>query len=141
MDSAHESGGFLGRGWGFPPEFQRHSCEVRMVAAEEDIRESLRILLSTIPGERLMHPEFGCGLNALMFEQMNESTVTALKDAIDRAVLFYEPRIILDGIDVDDGNIHDGVVLISLAYTVRSTNSRSNMVYPFYFLEGTDLRF
>lgn len=112
-----------------------------MVAAEEDIRESLRILLSTIPGERLMRPEFGCGLNALMFEQMNESTVTALKDAIDRAVLFYEPRIILDGIDVDDGNIHDGVVLISLAYTVRSTNSRSNMVYPFYFLEGTDLRF
>jgi len=112
-----------------------------MVSEEDDIRESLRILLSTTPGERIMYPEYGCGLNALMFEQMNESAVTAMKDAIDRAVLFFEPRISLNDIEVDDSALHDGLVKLTLKYTVRTTNSRSNMVYPFYFLEGTDIRF
>lgn len=132
---------FLGIGWGFPPEFHKHAdtLEVKMVAEEEDISESLRILLSTIPGERVMQPDYGCGLHAMVFENIEESTVTALKDVIERAVLFYEPRITLENIDVNTEDELEGRLKIQLNYTVRATNTRSNIVYPFYYLEGSQV--
>lgn len=133
---------FLGVGWSFPPEFHRQddSLGVKMVAEEEDIRESLRILLATRPGERVMQPGFGCGLHAMVFESVEESTVTELKDIIERAVLFFEPRITLESIDVDTEDIADGHLKIQLNYRVRRTNTRSNIVYPFYYLEGSQVR-
>ena len=133
---------FLGIGWSFPPEFHKHvdALEVKMVAEEEDISESLRILLSTRPGERVMQPDYGCGLHAMVFESIDESTVTELKDIIERAVLFYEPRITLESIDVNTEDELDGKLKIQLNYTVRKTNTRSNIVYPFYYLEGSQVR-
>ncbi len=131
---------FLGKGWGFPPEFDVRSREVKMVAEEDDIRESLHILLSTAPGERLMNPSYGCGLKTLVFESLSESTVTEMRDMIERAVLFFEPRITLHNVVVETEEVYDGVIKILLEYTVRSTNTRSNMVYPFYFLEGTNIK-
>jgi len=133
---------FLGVGWSFPPEFlrQANSLGVKMVAEEADIRESLRILLATRPGERIMQPDFGCGLHAMVFESVEESTVTELKDIIERAILFFEPRITLDSIDVDTEETDEGRLKIRLNYTVRRTNTRSNIVYPFYFLEGSQVR-
>ena len=92
--------------------------------------------MSTTPGERVMNPSYGCGLRSLTFENVSESTLTEIKDVVDRAVLFFEPRIRVDNIDVDAENIYDGLVTIYLYYTVRITNTRSNMVYPFYFREG-----
>lgn len=130
---------FLGTGWSFPPEFDRRSKTVRMVSGEEDIRESLQILLATVPGERVMQPLYGCGLKLLVFEQISERVVTEIKDLIDRAVLFFEPRITLERIEVDDANVYEGFLNIHLHYTIRTTNTRTNMVYPFYFLEGTNL--
>lgn len=133
---------FLGVGWSFPPEFHRHqdSLGVKMVAEEEDIRESLRILLATRPGERVMQPDFGCGLHTMVFESVEESTVTEIRDIIERAVLFFEPRISLESIDVNTDDILEGRLKIQLNYRVRKTNSRSNIVYPFYFLEGSQVR-
>lgn len=130
---------FLGNGWSFPPEFHRHAqaLRVNMVSADEDIRESLHILLSTRPGERVMQPGYGCGLQGRLFDNINESAVTQIKDLIERAVLFYEPRITLDAIDINTEDALDGVLKIQLQYTVRQTNSRSNVVYPFYYREGT----
>lgn len=130
---------FLGVGWSFPPEFHRHAdaLGVKMVTEEADIAESLEILLSTSPGERLMQPSYGCGLQAMVFETINESTITRLKDLIERAVLFFEPRITLDSIDINTEEALDGLLKIQLSYTVRKTNSRSNIVYPFYHLEGS----
>lgn len=130
---------FLGKGWSFPPEFHRHAdaLGVKMVEAEADIEESLRILLSTRPGERVMQPGYGCGLHSRVFENITESAVTRIKDQIERAVLFYEPRITLDDIDIDTSDALDGLLKIRLNYTVRQTNSRSNMVYPFYFREAS----
>ena len=130
---------FLGRGWKFPPEFDRHVKDVKMVAEDDDIRESLRILLSTSPGERLMHPTYGCGLKQMVFENVDESVITEIRDKVQRAILFFEPRITVDGIDVAVEDPLSGVLLIQLRYIVRSTNSRSNMVYPFHFLEGTNI--
>jgi phage baseplate assembly protein W len=131
---------FLGTGWSFPPEFERRAKVVKMSSDEDDIRESLKILLSTSPGERVMQPTYGCGLKALIFENMSESTLTEIKDVIERAVLFFEPRINLEGIEVNTDGIYDGLIKIQLDYTIRTTNTRSNMVYPYYFLEGTNVR-
>ena len=133
---------FLGVGWGFPPEFHRHAdaLGVKMVTEEDDIAESLGILLSTSPGERLMQPSYGCGLYTMVFETINQSTITRLKDLIERAVLFFEPRVTLESIDIDTENVLEGVLKIRLNYRVRKTNSRSNIVYPFYYLEGSQVR-
>jgi len=131
---------FLGTGWAFPPEFNRHSRAATMVSEDEDIRESLRILLATTPGERIMQPAYGCELKKLVFDNISTSSLTEIKDAVERAVVFLEPRIILNGITVDTEKINDGLIRILVDYTIRVTNTRSNMVYPFYFREGTDVR-
>ena len=131
---------FLGTGWGFPPQFHSGAQGVILVSREEDIRESLFILLSTSPGERPLQPDYGCGLRELMFGNITTSVVTELKDTIERSILFFEPRITLDHIDIDTSEQYAGILKIRLNYTVRATNNRSNMVYPFYFREGTQVR-
>jgi phage baseplate assembly protein W len=129
---------FLGTGWSFPPEFDPVARKSRMVSADEDIRESLRILLSTAPGERVMNPSFGCGLKTRVFDTVSASMITEVKDMVERAILFYEPRITLNGIDVVVRDALGGILDIDIRYTVRSTNTRSNMVYPFHYLEATN---
>lgn len=86
-----------------------------------------------------MYPEYGCGLKSLAFAGITSSVITGIKDMIESAVLFFEPRITLETVLVDTGELYDGVVKITLDYTVRTTNSRSNMVYPFYLREGTNI--
>lgn len=136
---------FLGTGWSFPPKFSKgatafdYGGRLRMVTEEDDIRESLHILLSTAPGERVMQPAYGCGLKLHVFDNVNESTVTEIKDLIERAILFFEPRISVEKIAVADDEILSGLLKINVEYRVRATNTRSNMVYPFYFLEGTNV--
>lgn len=130
---------FLGTGWSFPPEFDKGSRDVRLVSEEQDIRESLMILLATHPGERMMQPSYGCGLKAHVHDQITPGTVTLIRDTIERAVLFFEPRVKLNRIETDDSRQYEGILNLTLHYTVRSTNTRYNIVYPFYFLEGTDI--
>lgn len=133
---------FLGTGWGFPPEFQINGS-VKRISAEEDIRESLYILLSTNPGERVMQPTYGCGLKAQIFEEINETAVTVMIDLVRRAILFFEPRVIVESITVESDNANDilnGLIKINISYIVRTTNNRHNIVYPFYFTEGTNVK-
>lgn len=134
-----EDGNFLGTGWAFPPAFGRKAKGAAMVSTEEDIHESLRILLGTAPGERVMHPSYGCGLNRMVFESINESTITEIKDIVQKAILHFEVRITLEDIYVDASDAYDGVLKIGLEYTIRTTNTRMNVVYPFYLHEGTSL--
>ena len=131
---------FLGTGWSFPPEFDGTSKNVQTVSAEDDIQQSLFILFSTAPGERVMQPSYGCDLRSMVFENITESTVTAIRDMIEKAVLFFEPRIDLNFVDLDTGQIEEGILNILVDYTVRATNTRSNMVYPFYVQEGTNIQ-
>lgn len=111
-----------------------------MVSAEEDVRESLFILLSTTPGERVMQPAYGCGIKHMVFESVDHSSITALRDTIEQAVLFFEPRVTLHFVDIDTSELLEGVLRIGLDYSLRSTNTRHNMVFPFYILQGTALR-
>ena len=128
---------FLGTGWKFPPEFSKESFSVQMVSGVEDIRESLWVLLSTAPGERVMVPEFGCALWRMVFEQLDLTTMTEMQEIVGRAILNWEPRITVDNVVVEADPTVAGLVLIRVAYTIRATNSRSNLVYPFYASEAT----
>jgi len=130
---------FLGRGWGFPPEFNRATKAVDMLEDEADIKSSLEILLSTRLGERVMVPDYGCNLDELLFKPLTLTLKTFVIDLIKTAILYYEPRIDLNKIDIDPTDELEGVLLINLDYTVRATNSRKNMVYPFYKAEGNEL--
>ncbi len=126
---------FLGRGWSFPPVFDR-TAGVQMLDGEADIQSSLEILLSTRIGERVMQPEYGCNTDNMLFEAMNTSFQTFMKKQIEKAILADEPRIDLKNIDLVTQNAVDGVILIVVDYVVRATNTRTNLVYPFYKTEG-----
>ena len=132
---------FLGRGWSFPPQFRRNNgvLELQMVSLEADIKESIGILLSTAPGERVMQPSYGCGLKHVVFESIDESAVAEIKDLIERAILFFEPRVTLEGIEIDTNDLYEGLIRILVEYTIISINTRSNVVYPFYIHEGTSV--
>lgn len=130
---------FLGRGWSFPPEFNRGARSVKMLEDEADIKSSLEILLSTRLGERVMVPDYGCNLDELLFKPLNLTLKTYVTDLIKTAILYYEPRIDLNKVEIDPSDELNGVLLINLDYTIRTTNSRKNMVYPFYKEEGNEL--
>lgn len=131
---------FLGRGWSFPPEFDRQAKGVVMLEEEADIQSSLHILLSTRLGERVMLPGYGCNMDSLVFEAMNLTLLTYMKDLVENAILYHEPRIELDKVVIDTTRQNEGLLLIEIRYMVRTTNSRYNYVYPFYLNEGTNLR-
>ena len=130
---------FLGIGWKFPPTFDKRIKSVEMVSEEEDIRQSLYILLSTKQGERIMRPDYGSDVQSMIFEPIDGNTTTYLKESIRRAILYFEPRITLEQITVRQDDEEDGLLHVNLEYTIRKTNTRTNMVYPYYILEGTDL--
>lgn len=130
---------FLGTGWSFPPEFSKRGT-VRMVSADEDIKQSLLIILSTDLGERVMQPSFGCGIKSQIYDNINESSITILKDLIQRAILFYEPRVKLDSIDTDISDAYEGRLNFMIEYSIIATNTRHNIVFPFYLMEGTDVQ-
>jgi len=131
---------FLGTGWGFPPSFSNKALQVAMLSDEADIQSSLEILLSTRQRERVMLQDYGCNLDELLFEPLTTTFKTYIKDLIATAILYYEPRINVDKIELDDSGELDGRIIISIDYTVRSTNSRFNFVYPFYKTENSETK-
>lgn len=128
---------FLGRGWAFPPQFNKPGCTVEMVSEEEDICQSLHILLSTRLGERLKRPNYGCNLDSLVFESATTQFLTFISSFVERAILFHEPRVELENVNMNTENHLDGVILIEIMYTIRATNSPKNFVYPFYLTEAS----
>lgn len=134
---ADDGNQFLGRGWAFPPSFDHQGRSVRMADAEDDIRQSLHILLSTSLGERIMRPTFGWRREALVFEPLSTSFATFLEREIENAILFFEPRIELNRLSFETPP-GQGLVEIRLDYTIRVTNTRSNLVFPFYLDEATN---
>lgn len=129
---------FLGTGWSFPPTFVKTNKEITMVSAETDIRQSLEILLGTTQGERIMHPDFGCNLRKYLFTPMTTTMKTIVRDIVETAIIKHEPRIDLLELELNSEQETEGVLLLEISYRIRSTNSRSNYVYPFYLEEGTN---
>lgn len=129
---------FLGKGWAFPPGFEDGGRQAVTRRDEADIEDSLRILLSTVPGERVMRPDYGCDLTPLLFESLDMGLKTFIADRIRTSILYHEPRVDLKRVTLDQSDDNAGLVLIEVDYVVRSTNSRRNLVFPFYRGEGTE---
>lgn len=131
---------FLGTGWSFPPEFSRASGQVLMTSGEEDIESSLKILFATALGERFLVPKYGLDLREVLFEPMSTTMRTFLKDRVRTAILIHEPRINLLALEIDSPDPNDGRLRIVLDYEVRATNSRFNLVFPFYRYDSNEVR-
>ncbi|MBK7870262.1 MAG: GPW/gp25 family protein [Saprospiraceae bacterium] len=130
---------FLGRGWSFPPTFDYDIGSVQMLEEVEDIYSSLHILLTTITGERIMQPRFGCNLEELLFESIDSTLKTLIIDKIETSILYFESRIKPLRIDLIDDLELEGKLLIEVDFIVKSTNSRFNFVFPFYKNEGSQI--
>lgn len=126
---------FLGRGWSFPPEFDKSQQEVKMLEGEADVQSSLEIILSTQLGERVLRPSFGWKRDRWIFESMTATAAAAIQKEVEEALLFFEPRIKLLSVKLLPGDKTSGRLEIVIDYTIRSTNKRGNLVYPFYLSE------
>jgi uncharacterized protein len=131
---------FIGTGWGFPPTFNAYAKAAEMVNGETDIYQSLQILLTTKLGERILRSDFGCDLSPLLFENITVTLLTKIKEIIKNAILKYEPRIDLNDIYFESDDAINGMIKIEIDYTIRTTNSRQNYVFPFYLEEGTYIK-
>jgi uncharacterized protein len=126
---------FLGRGWRFPVKGDSEG-RIAMSPYEQDIKEAIWIILSTSKGERVMRPEFGCGIHDFVFAVVNTTVLNLAESSIREALIMWEPRIQLERVKASAEQISRGKLLIHIDYTVRTTNNRFNLVYPFYLTEG-----
>jgi len=130
---------FLGRGWGFPVTFSKPAKQVAMFEAEEDVRSSLEIILQTEIGERIMQPQFGGSLQSSVFDSIDASFRTFMTEQVRLAIIRNEPRAELIRVDYAE-ELLDGKLDLTIYYQVLGTNTRYNIVFPFYFNEGTDIQ-
>lgn len=128
---------FLGRGWKFPVQVEPTTGRIATSEYEQDVREAIWIILSTARGERVMRPDFGCGIHDLVFAPISSSTVGLVESSVQEALTIWEPRIEIINLDVSAKQAHEGKLSISIDYRVLSTNNEFNLVYPFYLTEGT----
>ena len=126
---------FLGVGWAFPVCI--YAGATATAAYEEDIRQAIRIILGTNPGERVMRPDFGAGLREFVFEPISIATMESLKTRVREALVDWEPRIDLDDVQVTADDTEVNKLLVDVKYRVRATNTHANLVYPFYLQEGS----
>ena len=134
MPAPSDGKAFLGVGWAFPPRLVAGHLDVARY--EADVEQSIQIILGTSPGQRLMRPTFGAGLEQFLFEPISTTTMQRLRSRVEQALVDWEPRIDVEAVSVEP---HAGIasrVDIDVRYTVRATNNQFNLVYPFYLGEG-----
>ena len=124
---------FIGRGVMFPLRVDQ-AGSIAMSSGVEELDSSIRMVLITAPGERLMRPNFGCRIWELMFEPINANTLGLMAVAVREALGQWEPRIDVETVTVDPVEGADGKVLINIVYRVRANNDHRNLVYPFYVI-------
>jgi phage baseplate assembly protein W len=127
---------FLGVGWAFPLAVAADGTTAT-AAYEEDVRQSILIILGTNYGERIMRPKFGAGLRDFVFAPLSAATLARVGQRVTDAMTDFEPRIDVVAVDVTADRTTPGQLLIDLTYRVRATNTRTNLVYPFYLQEGS----
>lgn len=124
---------FVGRGISFPMRVDQ-SGALTLTSGGADIDGSLRMVLTTAPGERLMRPQFGCRIWDLLFEPINANTIGLMAECVKDAVSQWEPRVHLEDVVIEPDPRDNARVMIRLLYRVRATNDRRNLVYPFYVI-------
>ncbi|WP_299114017.1 GPW/gp25 family protein [uncultured Winogradskyella sp.] len=131
---------FLGSGWSFPVTFSAGNYSLNLTKYEENINESIDIILLTAMGERYMQPEFGSGLHQFFFKKMDETLKGEIKDTVMESLLNNEPRIEVLEVEVSFSDLLNGLIEILITYVFNQTNTRHNYVFPFYINEGTNLK-
>ena len=127
---------FLGRGWKFPVAVDA-AGRIALSEYEDDVREAIRIILMTARGERVMQPDFGAGLYDFVFASMSSTTLGRVQRAVEDALVKWEPRVEVTAVSVEPDEGEIGKLLINIDYRVRATNTRFNLVFPFYLKEQT----
>lgn len=135
--TGYDPADFIGRGISFPLRVDQ-SGSIAMTNGVDDIDSSIRMVLTTAPGERIMRPQFGCRIWELMFEPINANTLGRMGEAVREAIGRWEPRVVLDDVRLDPSGHDNGEVRIEVDYTVRTTNDKRNLVYPFYVIPRED---
>ena len=138
VESFDPSKAFLGVGWSYPVMPDTAARDVACAEHEEDIRQAIRIILETTPGERVMRPDFGSGLLAMVFEPVNYTTLALVKQRVEQALVVWEPRIDVREVKVTANGPIRNRLDIDIGYQVRATNTFYNLVYPFYLQEGRE---
>src|SRR3954453_21153993 len=128
-----ETRAFLGIGWKFPLQVTPAGTIAR-ARAEQRVEEAIYLILSTAKGERIMLPDFGCGIHDLVFAPNSASTVSSVVHSVRTALTNYEPRI--DVLDINAEAQGENLLLIRISYRIRENNAIGNMVYPFYVREA-----
>ncbi len=128
---------FIGKGIMFPMRVNQ-SGSIALTTGADDLGSSIRMVLATAPGERLMRPQFGCRIWELMFEPINANTIGLMGVAVREALGQWEPRIDVEDVDVVPDANSDGRVDIRITYRTRATNDHRNLVYPFYVIPKED---
>jgi phage baseplate assembly protein W len=126
---------FLGTGWALPVETDSQG-NVALSSGEPNIEQSVELILGTAKGERVMRPEFGCDIHDQVYSSLSPATLNRIEDGVRRSLVRWEPRIDVESVDATPDPDEPGTVHIDIEYWVESTNSRNNMVYPFYVQEG-----
>jgi len=128
---------FLGIGWRFPIGLDARGTQIAQAPYEESVRQAIWIILGTARGERVLRPDFGCGIHDLVFAVNNATTAGLAAQAVGQALILWEPRIDVLDVQVTPKPDEANALLIRIDYRVRSTNTRFNLVYPFY-LDGSE---
>ncbi len=134
MDDNLKNREFLGQGWAYPLQFSPHG-QIALAKGERDIEQSIRIILETLPGERVMRPEFGCKAKLLLFAAQNAATYSLLAQYVEQALVRWEPRIELQQVNIVPNRERDGVLLCEISYRIKATHDRRSIIYPFFILD------
>lgn len=126
---------FLGEGWAWPMGLDENGL-IQSAQYEDDIAQAVRIILATNPGERIMRPTFGAGLNDFLFEPINSTTLSLIENRVRESLIDWEARIDVILVKVTAVDPKNGKLQIEIQYRVRTTNTLFNLVYPFYLQEG-----
>jgi len=139
VDKLLKENSFLGSGWSFPVTFSVGNYQLNQSSYEDNINESINIILKTKNGERCFEPQFGSGIQQFFFKPMDETLKGEISDAVASSLLLNEPRITVIAVSVDFLDLQSGLTEVTITYVYNQTNTRHNHVFPFHLKEGTNL--
>jgi len=123
----------IGRGWSFPPRLD-HRGRISTVGSVQEIEQAIRIIIMTVPGQRVMRPEFGCRLHELVFAPNDSQTAGLAERYVREALGWWEPRINLEDVTAGPDPDDPARLLITARYTIKATHDSRSLVYPFYLI-------
>lgn len=126
-------GDFRGTGWALPVDASEGSVET--ASGRDDVEQSIRIILETAKGERVMRPDFGCSIHEYAFSTVDTTTLRLVETTVREALETWEPRVDVESVDASAANLERGRLDVEITYRLRRTNDEFNLVYPFY-VEG-----